>query len=212
MQQSVLKNLQSEIDEIWFIYVYLKDAFAYSYYLHNPATIEEKEYLHLSQDFIFIKHSLFRTTIIELAKLFTKGIKSNNFNIYDFIKKFEKNNSFSSLSIDITQIEKWNLFLNDNENIIKDIQKLRHNYYAHTYKKRKETKFETDFDFKQIKILLTFIEEVISYIYSTFFKSSIELENLTFDVNSFNIIKILAKHKDDEIRNFLGPKFKYKNK
>jgi hypothetical protein len=99
--------IKQEIWGIWQILILARECFEYSNYLYNPDTKEEFEYLSFSQDFDFIRHILWRMTIIELSKLFSSSSKRDRFNLKHFIDKLKKTGHFSKAGINEVTIIKW---------------------------------------------------------------------------------------------------------
>lgn len=202
------KELEEEISNIWDILIYAKDCYQYSFYLHKPETLEETDYLNNSQDFKFIRHILWRMTIIEIAKLFSNSKTRDRYNLKHFINKLKKAGHFGDCKINIITIEKWEEQLLINETLIKDILTLRDKIYAHTDPNKEEyTKIEITFE--KIGSLLNIVEDVIQDIYLSVFNSGVDFESPFMDNNRTNIVKILATEKMKRIEELTS---KYRNK
>lgn len=125
-------EIKQEIWGIWEILILARECFEYSNYLYNPDTKEEKEYLTYSEDFDFIRHILWRMTIIELSKLFSGSRKRDRFEIKTFIAKLKKSGQFSEAGISEATINKWETELLDSNKTVKNILTLRDKIYAHS--------------------------------------------------------------------------------
>lgn len=167
-----------------------KECFLYSYYFHRPSTEEESEFLSQSIDFDFIKHALWRVTIIELSKLLNTS-NNDSFNIFYFIKDLKKlRNSNHNKEI----IKNLETQLTNNE-LIKNIKELRDNVYAHTTSK-KEDYTKINMSFKEIEEVIKIVENIIKL-----FRPGADLEQPTFDKNRLSItIKLLAAAVKEEQR------------
>ena len=80
-----VEELKKETWRIVEIYLSAKENFNYCHYLHEPDTREEAEYLKVDRDLRFIRHSLWRLSIIELAKLFSDRKSTHKFNLLHFV-------------------------------------------------------------------------------------------------------------------------------
>lgn len=199
-------EIKQEIWGIWEILILARECFEYSNYLYNPDTKEESEYLSFSQDFDFIRHILWRMTIIEISKLFAKR---DSFNLKHFIAKLKKAGHFSKAGINEATINKWETELFNNETTVTNILTLRNKIYAHSDLKKDD--YNTiQITFQEIAKLILIAENVIKEIYLTVFKADTEMTTIVFDKNNFDIIKILADEKRKSIEALLGPRFTFK--
>jgi hypothetical protein len=185
------KELHEQIWHIWQIEITAKDCFQYSYYLHKPSTEVEFEYLKNHPDFTFIRHILWRMTIIELSKLFSSSPTRDKFNINHLINKLKKDGHFGELGISHLKIEEWELTLRNNQKQIDTIITLRDKIYAHTDRKKEEFKL-IQLSFEEIEVLLKTVSDIIREINIVVFEKDPDMSNLTFDKENFNIIKTLA--------------------
>src|SRR5687767_3765997 len=101
------QELRNEIWRIWEIEIVAKQCFQYSFYLHKPETKEETKYLQNQRDFGFIRHILWRMTIIELSKLFSSSSKRDRFNVNHFLSKLKRGGQFGDMGISQATIDKW---------------------------------------------------------------------------------------------------------
>lgn len=118
-------EIEQEIWGIWEILILARECYEYSNYLYNPDTKEESEYLSFSQDFDFIRHILWRMTIIEISKLFSISAKRDRFNLRHFIDKLKKSGYFSKAGINEATIHKWETEILNNEKTVTIILTLR---------------------------------------------------------------------------------------
>lgn len=203
------QELKNEIWRIWEIEIVAKECFQYSFYLHKPETKEEAEYLHNQRDFGFIRHILWRMTIIELSKLFSNSPKRDRFNVFHFISKLKKAGHFGDMGISEVKIAKWEADLKLNQKHIDNILTLRDKIYAHTDPKKEDYK-AIDLSFQDVEILIKVVVDIIKEIYLVVFDAGTIMETPNFDRGNFKIIKVLAEERRKRMEELLGPRFKAK--
>ncbi|MEJ7736121.1 MAG: hypothetical protein WKF97_01740 [Chitinophagaceae bacterium] len=189
------RDLKSDIWAIWKILINCKENFLYSKYLHKPDTKEEAEYLSHSRHFQFLQHSLWRLCVIEINKLLSKSDK-DFYNLWTFIKNLE-NNIYKGHHVPADAIIDWRNTLSSKKSLTKKILLLRNKLYAHT--DRDVGKLSVDITFEEVYDLIVIVEKVIRGIYIHSFDSDILTETPIFERGRFDIIKVLAKEKNDRI-------------
>ena len=200
------QELKQEIWRIWEIEVVAKECFQFAFYFHKPDTEEEIKYLHNHQELAFIRHVLWRMTVIELSKLFSNSSKRDRYNINHFISKLKKDGHFGDMRIAKSSIEKWELAVSNNQTHINNILILRDKIYAHTDPKKDDYK-AIDLSFQDVEVLIKIVEDIIKEIYIVVFDSGTDMSTPIFDRGSFDMIKILAAEKKKRIEEILGPRF-----
>lgn len=110
------EKLKKNIRSIWEILTISKECFEYAFYFHKPETDDESEYLNKSRDFKFIRHILWRMTIIELSKLFRNSKNSDRHNLNHFINQLKRNQYFGDIGVLEEKIQNWEKVLQDNQN------------------------------------------------------------------------------------------------
>jgi len=193
-----VKQLKDEVWEMWQIFIVSNECFDYTYYLHKPDTKEEVDYLRRSKDFRFIRNMLWRMTIIELSKLFSSSSKRDKYNLFHLIQKLKKGGQYGDISVQEETLEKWESKLQEHQELINRILKLRDKQYAHT-DPNNDKSADLPIYYTDIKELLLIIEDVIKEIYHQVFKAEAHIANLFFDKGQFDIIKILCKEEKREI-------------
>jgi len=196
------KELKENIWLIWKILTLAKECYQYSYYMHKPETPGELEYLKYSQHFQFIRHILWRNTVIELCKLFSKSSGRDKFNIFHFIGKLKKDGHFRSFDVDATKITDWESRLDANKETIEKLLILRDKVYAHTDRMNKNPDDLTP-TFEAVKQLIDIVENVIQEIYATVFETHAMMETPLFNRNRFDIVKVLADAKNTRLQPLL---------
>lgn len=189
------RDLKSDIWTIWKILLTCKENYLFSKYLHKPDTDEELKYLSNSRHFKFFRHSLWRLCIIELHKLLSKSDK-DFYNLWTFIKNLETNH-YAGHNVPEDTIREWRTLLLSRKVTTKKIMLLRNKVYAHT--DRENESLNIDITFEEVYELIILAEKVIRGIYINSFESDILTETPIFERGRFDIIKILAKEKEDRI-------------
>lgn len=95
-------------------------------------------------------------------------------------------------------ITDWRNTLCSKKGITKKILLLRNKLYAHTDPNL--DKLLVDITFEEVQELITVVEKVIKGIYYNSFQSAISIETPVFERGRFDIIKILAKEKNERIQ------------
>jgi hypothetical protein len=197
-----LEELKNDVWRITEIFLNAKENFNYSYYLHRPPTNEEAEYLKNDRDLIFIRHSLWRLSIIELTKLFSDNSRTHKFNLLHFLSKLKAEGYYSEIRIDILKIAEWESLIFTEDKLINDVVTLRDKIYAHTDPDKDEYG-KIEIYFNQIESLFELVESIIIEINLVAFNLSTSLLTPTFDRKDFTLVKILAQAKQNEINEIL---------
>lgn len=192
------EELKIEITKIWRILLAAKESFNYSYYLHFPDSEMEKKYLKLSSHFQFIRISLWKLTIIELAKLFNDRSNHDIYKIKTFLNKLKPEGCFGNLKFDQKKITNWENFLKTNKPIIREITDLRNKAYSHT-DENSESFIYSDLTFEKLEKLIKFCEDIIVTIYDDVFESHALIDSVYFDHSFKSIIEILSKENIERI-------------
>jgi len=200
-----LEELKKESWRIVEIYLNAKENFNYCYYLHKPDTKEEADYLNVDRDLKFIRHSLWRLSIIELAKLFSDRKSTDKFNLLYFLSKLKPEGHYDSFKIDSFKIAEWESLIFTREGLINDIVTLRDKIYAHTDPDKDDYR-NIEIYFTQIEELFNLVEIILKEVYLVAFTATLDLRTPTFDRKDFDLVKTLSEaHKKsiDEIRGYL---------
>lgn len=200
-----LDEIKKESWRIVEIYLNAREYFNYCYYLHMPATKLEAEYLRIDRDLKFIRHSLWRLSIIELAKLFSDRKSTDKFNLLHFLSKLKGDGVYKEFNINSLKIAEWESMIFTRQKLVTDIVTLRDKIYAHTDPDKDDFK-SLEILFTEIEELFQIVENVLKEVYSIAFHATLDLRTPTFDRKGFDLVKILAedhKRRIDEIRNYI---------
>jgi len=192
------EELDNKLWRITEILITAKECFLYSKYLYKPESEEEAKYLQYSVHFHFIRHSLWRLSIIELSKLFSTSKQRDRFNIVSFITQLKKDGHFANLNFDESIITKWEKRLSENKDQIDKILTLRDKVYAHTDPKKDDYR-GIQLYLRDIEQLFLIVENMISEIKSKIFDAHMDLTTPVFGRHKFDIIKVLAEEKRKRI-------------
>ncbi|MBA4408395.1 MAG: hypothetical protein C0397_03105 [Odoribacter sp.] len=190
-------EIENEIERIWAILILAKECFHYSSYLFNPETKKELDYIEKSADLCFLRHIIWRTTVIELSKLFSESQTRDRYNICHFINKFKKGGHFGDTGISDNLIQHWKSEINENKTTIDTVLKYRDKVYAHD-DPNQDVLYTKEVTFEQAERLMKIVESLITEIYETILDSTPVIETVIFDRLRFDIIKILAEAKECE--------------
>ena len=194
------KEVEKEIETIHLILVFARECFQYCYYFFNPNTVEEEDYLKRSDDFDFLKHVLWRMTIIELSKLFCNSADRDKFNLYHFTNKFRKDGHYSEFSISEEKLKEWENKLEIARLSIENLLKIRDKVYAHTDKIKIDVN-TWGLTTKEVEKLIDIAEDVIKEIYLTVIGADVSMDTVIFSREHFEVIKILADARRKDIEN-----------
>ena len=192
------EEIEKNIFTIWKISILANKCLKYSQYLHKPETDDELDFLNHSREFHFIRHVLWRNTVIELSKLFSFSPKRDKYNIYHFINKFKKDQCFGGFKIEESKIQNWESRLEENKKIISAVLLLRDKVYGHTDNENSRKDLDTP-TFEETLKLIEIVETIVQEIYSIVLDSDAIIRNPIVDENPSRIIKILAANRKDRI-------------
>ena len=191
-------ELEKEIEAINLILVFARECFQYCYYFYKPNTVEEEDYLKYSQDFDFLKHVLWRMTIIELSKLFSKSTERDKFNLQHFTNKFKVNGHYSKFNVTEKKLNEWKNKIDNASITIEHLLTIRDKVYAHTDNIKIN---DSDFGIttEEIEKLIDIAGDVIKEVYLILFKAEVSMRTIIFDRVHFEVIKILADARKKDI-------------
>jgi hypothetical protein len=185
------EELRQQLSTIFKIYITAKENYNYCFYLHNPKTSIELEFIEKNSHLKFLRHSLWRITIIELAKLFSnKG--NDKFKLNKLISKFWPDGHYSSMNIEPIKIIEWESKIMSKELAIEHVVNLRDKLYAHTDSNTNGLE-KVDLFFYDIDTLFEIAGAIISDIYQIVFNSQVDLQTPIFDRNKFDLVNVLAE-------------------
>ncbi len=193
-------ELGDKLRKILHIYIFAQEAYLYTEYFHNPATKEESELVTNSphsSNLSTIMHIMFRTTISEISKLYSRS-DHDKFRLESFIKSLLPSGHFREIEVAIDHVEQWQKQLDENKDIIDNILLLRSKLYAHTDNPMTDYK-GVEISFKQIKVLLELAADILKKIYAEIFDAEQQTDSPTFDRDRFLIPKLAAKGEKDRL-------------
>ena len=188
------EELKIEIGKVWHIYTYANECFQISYYLHKPNSEIESEYVEKSRIFKFTKHSFWRLTVIELAKIYSKSKNRDRFNLFHIISKLQENGDYRNLKMNPQILKKWDTQFKQNEDSIREVLILRDKIYSHT-DPNKEKYIDSNITFEKTKKLFWIIRMVITDIYLEIFDSDPHFSKSLIGADNIKFVKVLADNK-----------------
>lgn len=189
------QELDKELTQVWLILVAAKESFNYCYYMHKPKSESELQYINESKDFKYIRHLLWRVTIIELAKIFRESKDTDRFNIFHLFNKLKPTGHFKRLKFPNQKLVEYEASLRE-DNLITQIINLRDKIYAHT--DSKTDNLETNLiTFSTLENLIQKTERIINEIFEITLDNSISFNSPVFNRNGFDAFEILAKDREN---------------
>lgn len=203
-EMGLKKEFEDKSKKFRDIFVFAKELYLYTKYYHSPKTDEERELLTsspYSRDLQLILHLMYRSLIVETAKLFSSS-KNDKYRISSFIELLSKDGHFRKLLFPQDVIDKWSKRIDDLNSQIENVKALRDNIYAHTDHSLKIKNI--DVSLSEIELLLNFAEEVLQEFYSNVLGAEYEVETSLSGIENCNILKLLAvgykQNQDDMTR------------
>lgn len=193
------EQLKEDIWSIWKILLDCQENLAFSKYFYKPDTPEEQDYINSSHELKYIRYSLWKLAVIEIHKILSHS-KNDEFSLWNLMKNL---NSDKYLNHKISEevLLSWKNRLSAGENTLEKIKFLRNKVYAHTDSRILAK--ETDITFEEFEKVMAIIESVIRDVHNFAFESAIINETVVFQKDRFDMVKILAKERNDRMNDFL---------
>ena len=188
------EELKENMLSIWKILNNCKESFLFCKYLYVPETQNEKEYIENSRYFKYIRHILWRNSVIELSKLFSTSRNRDKYNISHFIKKLKPQGHFKVFKIDLNKIYDWESIFATNNLVIENLLILRDKVYAHTDVISANESLN-GLTIQEMEILINLVEDIIREIYRGTFNGDPNFRTPIFGRGSFKIINNLIEHR-----------------
>jgi hypothetical protein len=201
MKNHLREQLENEITRIWHIILEAKESLDLSFYLHQPNTQEELDFITVfSSELRFIRQILWKNGILELTKVFrNESFKENQneqFNIFKLISRLQSDGHYRSAQVDTVALDNWNNTLSKHQKTIQQILDLRDNIYAHT--STKGFKIENDVSFQDLQKLVNTAEVIIAHVFKSIFGISAVFDiPVFFDRGRFDLISVLATERKE---------------
>jgi hypothetical protein len=183
-------QLKQDIEIRWKITIIAKEVYKFSNYFVNPNTDGERNYVSNHRHLNFISWALWRLSVIELCKLFGDSEKQN-YNLQKLLKKMAPDGHYRALTFDNDKLNDFNNKLKGFDDSIREINRLRNNFYAHTDKDPFE-KIETTLRTSDCANLIVFAEEVLQGLAEVVGNEQYLFNTNVYDSQEFNFIKILS--------------------
>jgi hypothetical protein len=188
--ESTRLQLKQDIDIRWKITIFAKEAYKFSNYFVNPDTDCERNYILSNLHLNFIRLALWRLTVIELCKLFSDS-DSQKYNLKKLLRKIANNDKYKELNFDNDTLKQYHKNLNEFDDSIDEIKRLRDKFYAHTDVDPFE-KIASTLSLADCERLIVFAEELLQYLAGITCNEHYVFNTLYYDSRQFNFIKILS--------------------
>ncbi len=193
-----IEQLREKISTITEIYIGVKENFRFCFHLHHFNSELESKYLAIDKHLQFIRHSLWRLTVIELCKLFSAH-KNDKYDIKTLLDNLKPGGHFGKLEFDVVKIQAWGNEVNKKNIVIKNINDLRDKIYAHTDPER-EIYRNIDIYFNDVSELLELANQIIQEISIQIKEPLLLFDSPYFESQNFDLVKILAENHYNEIQ------------
>ncbi|MDM1529013.1 hypothetical protein [Myroides odoratimimus] len=185
-------SIENKIKGIYDIILMTKEFQKFSKHFHTFASKEES-YLLLksphSKALQFLGHSLYRNTIIEIAKLFSNN-KGDRYSIKNLLNTL--NNNHKQLSLDITVLIPPLEFINNNQELLGNIKLLRDKIYAHSDKPNTSLE-ELEVSLNDIDYLIDFCERTLNSIYISISNNDFSFLSPITGSKDLNLLSLLVE-------------------
>ncbi|SEW16986.1 AbiU2 domain-containing protein [Chitinophaga arvensicola] len=198
--------LRDKVSEYWKIVYQCRQHYLYCLRLHKPKDELEAKYLAVDRFMNNTRHLYWRVLIIEIAKLYSTS-RNDYYNIQNFTNQFKADQIFGWVQVNHETLQEWQSFLDTNQMLLQTIRGLRNRFYGHTDTPAQKAEVEyDDLTIEQIEPLIAFAEQLLKVIYLSAFDSDVSLR-VEYHEGDFDFISILAKEKQNRIKEILGPRF-----
>jgi hypothetical protein len=187
--ESKKKQLELQLKPVIKILIYAKDCYRYCRYFSNLATLEEILYFQNSPHLQFFSLMLWRSAILELAKLLLES-ESHKYNLHRLLNKFYREGHYGDFRLSKDLIDGRKTKIASNAVAIENLQILRDKVVAHTDHPKDYTPHEIDFD--KFKELIDISEEIFKSIYLFGLQIDFDLRSPFFESSEVNIVQDLV--------------------
>jgi hypothetical protein len=187
-------ELKARIERIWERVLFTKSCYKFCYRLYHPANQRELEFLGFDQALSFLRIVLFRSTVLELVKLYSRADGKSESRekavcVFRFIEHLRKDGHFGMAGIRKEQLDTWESEIEAKMEQLNNLLQLRDEVIAHEGKK--DIKNETTFS--DLDTLISLAETVVSSIYERVFESSVYIHEKHFDDSVSSLIENAVK-------------------
>ncbi|RNA61486.1 hypothetical protein D1631_05840 [Chryseobacterium nematophagum] len=184
--------LNKMLENASYIYTMANESFKFSKYFHTSNNEDEQKII-MRPSIRFIQHTMWRTSIIELDKLFNHS-NDQHFSFYKILNAIEKDREvIFGENLDCNEIlRNWRELLKTHKTQISQTKKLRNKIYAHTDTDRIDILKEIDLSYEHVEQLLSLSFILLKDINEKLFDRCF-LDNTIFFRNP-QIIEILAEY------------------
>jgi hypothetical protein len=204
------RELKKERDSILIILTTCIQSFDYCFYLSSQKKETESDYIENSFFFKFTRHTFWRLTIIELAKL-TSHSKNQHFRVFKLLNKLKKQGEYGKLGFDQQRIIEWEQEFEKNNHILVEIENLRNKIYSHTDSNKNEY-LNSEITLEEIRKIQNIIKRIIIEISKELLDTHLEIKSLENVEENFKIVEILAENKEAKKKKIISDFIEKANK
>jgi hypothetical protein len=174
-----------------------KEVFNYCRYFYQPNNIEERDYANSNFSIEIIRFTLWKQTIIEIAKLFSNK-STDKFRISKYINNLKPDGYYGDLKFPVKKIKEYEQQIHSLSSVISDILTIRDKLYAHTEKIFENIDSDTRvtyniiITFNQIQSLINILNDIIVDVFFIIFESDLDL-TVPSETNKINILTSLVR-------------------
>jgi len=185
-------DLVGLLDNAFKIFVISNESFLFAKYFDTGIDDFQNEVIK-KPSIRYIQHNMWRSCVIELAKLYTNG-KHNHFSFYKIITEIRKHNieNFVENSEYTSLLKNWNDIIKSNLPLINQIIKLRTKLYAHTDIDSKAMLKDIDFTYEMFEKLLATTLTLLIDLNDKILNRTLIYRPIYF--NNVRIVEILAEN------------------
>ena len=184
-------ELKEKLSSLTEIFIDTKENFRYCYYLHYSEIEEERKYLAIDRHLQFIRHSLWRLTVIEVCKLFSNR-DNDKYNIQRLIKSFKPGKHFGKIGLESSKLSEWENEIANKEKVIENLITLRDKFYAHSDAMGAIDK-DVNIYFQDIFELLELANQIIRNVSIKIGEPVLILDSPYFESQELNLVKVLTR-------------------
>jgi hypothetical protein len=190
---SKLDDCKHDISKMYRILMETIITYDYCFYFHEPETRKEKLFLDGNRHMRWIRHEMYRLTVIDLAKLVTDAPATHKYNFFKLLRKLYPQGEYSGLRIDPAKVGEWESILYSHTDTISRIKNLRDKIYGHTDSSI-PAKEDLEVGFTEIEDLLNDLKDIFFEVAEKAVGVTHSFKNINFQRRSFNMIRVLAEH------------------
>lgn len=191
------KQIKDDAWGIIEIFLSARENFEIAKKLYKPNNEFENAYLNSSDHLKFIRQSLWRHCLIDVAKLINEG-KSDDYKLSKLINKLKKDGIYRHHQIDKSKIKAWENMLLVKHQAITNISLLRDSSLVHLDKDRKDKLKGITVSFEDVEYILNMAKDIVTHIYHIVLESGLDLAS-PFSSRPCTILSELTENRERKL-------------